>query len=252
MRRPFAVAATSWALLAIPLTLVFLVAVAAVTPEDLPGGVVFELAAASILALPLGLAVRRWRWPLYPAAAVSFLLTLIGLVSAATFPFGHPERFFDLAMTIAIALGPPVALVGSIAAIRRKDGSRGKRPALAALAAGLAAIAASGIFALVQGPIVVRASEPADVLAQGDLFLPTDFSVTAGDRVTFHVRNEDSWAHTFSIDELAIDRYVGPMADPNVTFTVDAPAGTELELYCAINGHEDMVGTIHVDEASET
>ncbi len=110
-------------------------------------------------------------------------------------------------------------------------------------------VATSGIFTVIQGPIVIRAGETAEVVAENDLFLPTDFSVVSGERVTFRVRNADSWAHTFSIDDLAIDRYVGPLADPKVTFTVDAPAGTQLRLYCAIRDHEDMVGTLYVDPA---
>jgi uncharacterized cupredoxin-like copper-binding protein len=247
----------SWALLGLPALLAFLVLVAALTPEDLPGDTVFSLAPAAVLGLVLGLSVRRWPRAAYPAAVFSLLLALMGGVRGAGFALRHPESFFDFAAAAGLLAGPAVALFATTTAIRRRFSASPEGPATqrarrvvgATAAVVLLAIAASGIVTAVRGPVVVRAGVAIDVLTARDRFLPDEFSVRRGETLTFRIHNEDSYAHTFSVDEAEVDSYIGPLADRDVKLTVPRSGASRLRLYCAIRGHEEMEGDLLMESS---
>ena len=63
----------------------------------------------------------------------------------------------------------------------------------------------------------------------------------------------DSYAHTFTIDDLEIDEYVPPQSDKLITFDIDVPSNSDgaakrrFVLSCSVTGHEEMVGTVVVE-----
>jgi len=67
------------------------------------------------------------------------------------------------------------------------------------------------------------------------------------------VRNTDSYSHSFTIDDLAVDEYIPPRTDRLLRLRVDIPRTLEaaaargLVLSCVVTGHEDMVGRVIVE-----
>jgi plastocyanin len=253
-RRTFAVQVASLSLLALPLTVLMLILAGLVFPGATDGPVVEILAPIAVLATPIGVALWIWGRPLILAVIFSVVMFLLGGVLGTSFALVRPERFFDFAPGILLIVALSLAVVASIAAlagrgneIERAPSSRSRAALRAVCAVAAVAIFASAALDLAQGPVVVSTGEATEVVTARDLFLPTEFKMNEGQRVSFRVRNQDSYAHTFSIDELKIDEYIGPLADKTVSFTARTEGGDPLRLYCAINGHESMVGRLFVE-----
>lgn len=116
------------------------------------------------------------------------------------------------------------------------------------LASAVALIAVGGLLmARSGGPLRLSAGRIETMVTFGDRFTPDALSVDAGGTVEIDVRNDDGYAHTFSVDELDVNTYLGPQAERRVTLRIPAElAGRTLHLYCAITGHGAMVGSIEV------
>jgi heme/copper-type cytochrome/quinol oxidase subunit 2 len=172
---------------------------------------------------------------------------------SAEYGFAHPESFFDFTTSLVIVVGPLLASIASVVAIvQRRRGTLDRAPrsgevrALQAVGACVVLLAViSGFLTVTQQATVVAAGDVTEVTLHDDRFRPHEFRVPAGDRVEFLLRNDDSYAHTFSIDALEVDEYVGPRSERIVAFAAEREG--PYELYCAIIGHEDMVGTILVE-----
>lgn len=263
MRRPFWIRVAVTSLFAVPVGLLALLAVLLGAGGRPPHGVIAPLAILSaVCAVVAGLLLWSRLWSgrfLIPAVVVCVLLALITAGISVEFGLTHPESFFDFVTSLVTVLGPLIAAAACVAAIaaRRKrtlrDGPRRtvRRAVLAVPATVVALGVVSGIATFAGGPAHVRAGDAVEVDTFNDRFHPEAFIVTEGERVEFLVRNADSYAHTFSIDELEVDEYIAPHAQRLVRFTVPRPdpGAAEVTLYCAIIGHEGMTGTIRVEEA---
>lgn len=95
-------------------------------------------------------------------------------------------------------------------------------------------------------PAVADAPEGAIVVeTRNDSFVPEEIRVPAAEHVEIFVVNRDPYAHSFTIEALEVDRYVGP--ESTLLVKVLVPARIErLELSCLVTGHEDMRGALVV------
>ena len=81
-------------------------------------------------------------------------------------------------------------------------------------------------------------------------FQPPDLAARAGDPVTVQLVNHGTSAHTFTIDELNVDRSLDPGQSATVTFT-PATSGT-FAFYCRFHGASGMTGTLTVSGAASS
>lgn len=260
MRRTFYLRATAIALLSVPVGVGALLAVLIAFGGGEAATIPVFLVSTSIIpqvCLVASAAVWWSRRALLPVVIVAGLMTLLGIYHSIWHGLNHPESFFDFSRSLVIVAGPLAATItGSLSYIERRRGRVGERPssravrsvfalpavvvALLATSAGMTLSASSGEIGSANAAVVV--------LAQ-DRFQPHNLDVETGE-VTFHIINEDSYAHTFTVDDVEIDQYVGPNAERLLTFEV--PDGTErLELYCAVLGHEEMRGALNVRRSQE-
>jgi uncharacterized cupredoxin-like copper-binding protein len=257
MKRLFFVRVAIRALWSVPLLVAGLVAISLAIGDDPPGQALGPMIAVSIFSLILGLLLRWSRRFLVPVAVFSALFTLVVVAGGSDYGLTHPESFFEFSAAVGSIAAMAVACVSAVIAIvkrRRKtldsEPTPRQRKVLRAIGAVVGvAIVASGGLAIAKGPLEVREGKPAKVITVNDRFLPWEFKVVEGETVRFEVTNEDNYAHTFSIDELDADVYLGPLAQRRITMDVEDTVGaSELRLYCAINGHEDMVGSVSVEK----
>jgi len=257
MERPFFVRVAVRALWSVPLLAAALVAISLAIGHDPPGQALGSMIALSIFCVVLGLLLRWSRRLLVPVAVLTALLTLIRVAGGSDYALTHPESFFEFSVMVGSIAALAVACVSSaIAIVKRRRRTLDSQPTprqrnvLRAIGAvvGVAIVVSAGLT-LATGPLEVREGRPASVTTVSDRFLPWEFSVVEGERVRFVVTNEDNYAHTFSIDELDVDVYLGPSARRTITTDIEYSEDTsDLRLYCAINGHEDMVGTLFVEQ----
>jgi plastocyanin len=207
----------------------------------------------SLLAALVAIVVLLTGRFLVPALVIAIpMFLLFGMLSVGE--FSHPESFADFVPAFWRFVGLGVAVVGAfVAMLQRRTGTL--RPAtprerLAVRLGVLALIAVSaGSFVLdrTSRTTIARADGAIVVNTLEDSFDPDDIDVEIG-RQRFLIRNDDSYAHTFTIDEVELDQYVAPRSDRLITVTFGR-TGT-YELYCAVTGHEDMTGDIEVGQSS--
>jgi cupredoxin-like protein len=246
MSRPFYARLAVWGFLLVALSYVLAGATGNLT------GVLGAIPPFGIIAVVLAVLIR-----------VTGRFLLVGLVFAILFAlafvtFGlqalnHIESFPDFAPALMRVIGSISAATGcSIARHQRRAGSlrpgtpaerrvmRVAAVALVALMAGSAAVTYTG-----SKTVDVGGRDAVLVITEGDEFVPSRFSFKPGASELILVRNRDAYAHTFSVDELTLDEYVGPRAEKLVRVRLPRRPG-RFELYCAIIGHETMTGTINV------
>jgi plastocyanin len=168
--------------------------------------------------------------------------------------FSHPESSADFVPAFWRFVGLGIALVAAIVAIRQRRAgtlvraSHSQRRIVGVGVLALIAVSA-GSFLLdrTSRTTIARADGAVVVHTLEDSFDPETIDVERG-RQRFLVRNDDSYAHTFTIDRLELDQYVAPGSDRFVTVTFDQEG--RYELYCAVTGHEDMTGVIEVGKTS--
>ncbi len=240
--RAFYVRLVVWGLLLVPASLV----VAGVGGNTTG---VFSVAGPAVVALVVAVLVRLTGRLLVPALIFAVLLFLLSLMSSEN-EISHPESFADFVPAIVRLVGLAAAVLGASVAIRqRKRGSlrraTGRERLGVRVAAGVLIAASVASFVLTSNArtTIARADGAIVVNTLEDSFDPDDLEVDAG-RVRFLVRNEDSYAHTFSVDNLEVDEYIGPRSDRIISFKAE-DAG-RYDLYCAINGHETMTGSLRV------
>jgi plastocyanin len=236
----------AFALLLFPASLV-IAGVAGNTPY------VFSFLPPAILAVIVAVVVLLTGRFLVPALVVATPMCLLfGLLGVGD--FAHPESFADFVPAFWRFVGVGVGVVAAVVAIRqRRSGTL--RPAtprerLVVRVGALVLVAVSaGSFVLdrTSRTTISRADGATVVNTLEDSFDPDDIDVEIG-RQRFLIRNDDSYAHTFTIDELELDQYVAPRSDRLITVTFGR-TGT-YELYCAVTGHEDMTGQIEVGQSS--
>ena len=197
------------------------------------------------------------------------LARVLGLVVAVlvammlfwtAFGLAAPDSFFDFVPGVLVIPGALTAVVAGIAAIRaqrRGDllprSGEGERKVMT-VGAGLVLVLAVASAALtLTGRETVDAAEADVTVAMSDFEFASDapeIELSAGDVVL--VRNDDPFAHTFTIDELDIDLQMGPGSEKLVTIPDDASG--EYVLYCEPHtsdvedpSDDDMAARIRID-----
>lgn len=236
--------------LLVPLSLVVQAAAGNVTAVfgTPPPFVVLTVVAAVVL-----LATKRFH---VPALVFAVLLTLVYLV-LGLFGLGHPDSFGDFAPSVLGIAGAMLAIVGTSKALgARRLGappaaSPNRRTNVWTAAGVLSAIAVTSAVQTVAQPAARAPAGAQLVTMKGDEFSPNVLRAKAGERMTVFVRNEDAYAHTFTIDEADVDVYVGPGRGRSVAFVVPQPAsgeggGRSVEFWCTVTGHDDMRGRLEL------
>lgn len=75
-------------------------------------------------------------------------------------------------------------------------------------------------------------------------FSPSTIGGSAGQKITFTVKNDGSAPHTFTIDSMTIDLTVQP--DNETTVDVTFPTSGTVEFYCKFHKNMGMTGTLEV------
>jgi plastocyanin len=75
-------------------------------------------------------------------------------------------------------------------------------------------------------------------------FSPSTIDGSAGQKITFTVKNDGSAAHTFTIDSMNIDVTVQPGDETTVDVTF--PSSGTVEFYCQFHKNMGMTGTLEV------
>ena len=186
---------------------------------------------------------------------LALLLFAIGEVVGGLPALGHPEGFSDFVPALLRAVGSVLAFTGTLLTqiqTRRargsptalRGGTRAEKRLLLAGAAVLVIIAVlSAVFTYTTNADLDAPPGAVVVKNRGDEFYPRDVRLDIG-RNQVLVVNNDSYSHTFSVDDLDLDVYIGPRANRLITF--NAAREGKFDLYCAVTGHEDMIGTIEI------
>ena len=232
------------------LLLIVLSVVVAFAAGNATGG--FAVAPPAMISLIAALLLIVTGRGLILAAVISFLaFMLFGVFEPLGDPLRHLESFSDFVPTLMRAIGSALGLVGSVVALlqsRRgpaalRHGSATEKRLVKIGTAGLVVVAVGSAVLTYTRNLEINAPPGASVVETvDDRFSPSELSLEEGPH-TILVVNRDSYAHTFSVDELDLDVYVGPRADRLITFDVPDDPGRH-DLYCAVTGHEDMTGTI--------
>ena len=79
-------------------------------------------------------------------------------------------------------------------------------------------------------------------------FGQTELRVQAGQEITLQLENDDTYAHSFDIDEMGL--HVEMPANDRVTTQFTAPEPGTYTIYCAVPGHREagMVATLVIEE----
>ncbi len=78
-----------------------------------------------------------------------------------------------------------------------------------------------------------------------DYFSPTYIKAAPGAQVTIDITNSGGIAHTFTIDELGIDKSFGRKGDKATVRVVAPAAGKSLVFYCKYHRDAGMQGAIY-------
>ena len=207
------------------------------------------LAVVVVLAAAIGwLIVKR---P-HRGRPIAFVVGVLALPYFANDPLRltHPGSAVDFVPMTLAAAGTLAAAVGSgISLVEHRRGSvrvpsGAERWTFRAAVVVLFAIEVFSVSATLAGRTRAATIEGVTVLvAERSRFRPDDIEVT-GDDVGVLVRNTDWVAHTFVIDELALDVYVGPRSDRMIAIPV-AAAG-RYRFVCTVVGHLGMDGSIEI------
>ncbi|MEX0874612.1 MAG: cupredoxin domain-containing protein [Actinomycetota bacterium] len=234
--------------------LIFLSVVLAGVSGNSPA--VFSFGPPAFLALIVGLVLWITGRGLIAALVLSvfaLFLFAIGEVLGGLPALGHPESFSDFVPALLRAVGSVMAFTGSLVALRQarrepaalRGGNQAEKRLIRITAVGLVALAAwSGVGTYSRNANIDAPPGALVVETLGDEFDPDEITWEPG-RQQVLIVNRDSYSHTFTVDDLDLDFYVGPRTDRLITFDVTEREG-EYELYCAVSGHEDMVGTVEI------
>ena len=191
------------------------------------------------IIVPWVAAFLVWRFGTW-AKIVAIVVALAGLATLFWTAFGlaYPSSFFDFVPGLLVIPGAIIAIVGSIAGMvaNRRGHLVAGREGGERRAIGIV-VAVVGVLAVVSAVLSVSSRSnvtTTDAAAQVEMknfeFDQASYSAPGGASVG--VRNEDPFAHTFTIDELGIDIHLGP--GDGVVVDLPAQAGTYV-LYCTLH-----------------
>jgi len=192
-----------------------------------------------LIVVPWVTAFLVWRFGTWAKiVAIVVALASLAMLFWTAFGLAHPASFFDFVPGLLVVPGAITTIVASIAGMvahRRghdvagRDG--GERRAIGIV------LAVVGVLAVVSAVLTISSRSTVtttDAAAQVDLksfkFDQTSYSAPGG--ATVAVKNEDPFAHTFTIDALGIDVNLGP--GDSVVVNIPAQAGTYV-VYCKLH-----------------
>lgn len=207
-----------------------------------------------IAAVGLAAAAITWTWS--KGIWVSLVLGL--LLELATFWFVFPlfQGFALSALDAVPALigfvGIWTAIIASILGVARRKNPRmfsdtTKRKLLIGVGVIVALAVASSALTVVNKETVSDADAAGAtslLMHNADEFSPTTLEATASEEVRLLVKNDDPFAHTFTLDKKGYDvnEVVGPGSEKIITFT--AKGAGKVEYVCEF--HDEMKGTLVV------
>ncbi len=191
----------------------------------------------------LGLAVmsRRERTG---AGIVAFggAAQFVAYLSFALPSLGMPNSPLDFIDAILGFLTTATMVVGGVALVRQRTGSPRRLAMSGAAIIGVAAVVAT-VGGLTASSDTLDEGE-IEVLAEGNLWVPTELVVASGD--TLHVDNQDPFYHAFAIPELGLE--VDLAGNTARDLPLDGAEPGIYEYVCPVPGHEAMIGTIEITE----
>lgn len=253
--------ATANALVAAALIIALVVFVLPNLDQPEPASYLPALTAFIAVAVLAGLAAAGWSgaprraWIWLVAALPPILVTLMYL-PLLSYDLTHPQTGVGFVVAVLTVAAGIAAIVGGLTAFRqaraRETGAASPRAKVTVATVGgilagsivtsLVASGAAGGSGAVEGTptttLVVAAAETK--------FAPTELSIGAAETLGLFVVNEDTFAHSFDIDELGI--HVQLPANSTTAVVVKPTGPGRLRYYCAIPGHVEagMVGTLVV------
>lgn len=226
-----------------------------VLPFD-PSAIAFSAPGIVLASLAAFLAWRFGTW----ARVVSLVIGILLLLATVAFGgIGLIASVFDFVPTLAGGLCGLLMVVGSVVAIRSRDGRPtfldGREQAVFGGAAAIAAVlgAVSGVLSFTADRTVDEADRVGAVEIAVDAFAFPEQPITipAGETTTVLLRNDDRYFHTITSDELGFDEGLNPGDEVLVEVTPQDP-GT-FQLWCRPHATENdgvwdgMVGTVSID-----
>jgi plastocyanin len=220
-------------------------------------GTVASLAFVAPFAIvSLVLAVLAWRLGMRMALTLG-IWAVLNLLFHGPFlvpALGRFNSFFDFGTVIPVIAALAVTAVAGVVAFvqQRKDAARaegtaGERRMLSGVAVIVVLLMAASGIANLAGLESVSAEERAGAIKvdmKNTEFDPAEIRIAAGQPARLVIKNRDLATHTFTVDTLGIDVSFIPGTEKIVDLSV-LNAGTYVYI-CAIEGHEEMKGTIVV------
>lgn len=206
---------------------------------DFEGDAVFFLVTA---AVPLvgGFIVLRFGHTIWAKIVGIVCAVLVGMALFWTaFGLAFPGSFFDFLPGLLVIPGAIIALVGCIAAlVANSRGKAAEAPADGERKTVRTVLAVVGVLALVSAVLTFTGKSSVDDAEAADAETVTlsDFEFDADSYnfapgTTILVRNDDPFAHTFTVEELDIDEALTPGKEILVEIPGDAEAG-DYTLFC--------------------
>lgn len=167
--------------------------------------------------VPLIAAFLVWRfglWAKVVGAVVAFLAA--GSLFWTAFGLATPQSFFDFVPGLLVIPGGIIAIVSCIsAAVASRRGNvttaaiGGERRALSVVLGAVVILAAlSAVMTLAGRSTVDAAQADTEVVLSEFEFDQEEYTFAAG--TTIHVRNDDPFLHTFTVEEWDVDEALGP------------------------------------------
>lgn len=192
-----------------------------------------------LIVVPWVAAFLVWRFGTWAKiVAIVIALASLAMLFWTAFGLAHPASFFDFVPGLLVVPGAIIAIVASIAGMvahRRghdvagREG--GERRAIGVVLAVIGVLAVvSAVLTITSRSNVSTTNAAAQVDMKSFEFDQTGYSVAGG--ATVAVKNEDPFAHTFTIDALGIDVDLGP--GDSVVVNIPAQAGTYV-VYCKLH-----------------
>ena len=89
-----------------------------------------------------------------------------------------------------------------------------------------------------------KSNATVDVEQDDFYFKPTFIKAKAGEKITFKVENEGGTDHTFTSDDLSVDKTLAP--GKSAKFTVTVPSdGAVFEFHCDFHESMGMIGAVY-------
>lgn len=216
-------------------------AVWSVALQGTAGSLIPPVAVIGLVFLGFAPFLKGERRVLGLAVAAFGVLAVAGNVEIILDELQHPESAPAFILNLLSLVGVSLAVVGGLAAFRRRPTG-----AIRTLAVG-----ATGVFvAATVASLAIAAGTESDTALTGDVEVTARQVMWAPETITIDssatglwIDNQDGIRHTFTIPQLGIDVDVPALKARRID--IDATPG-EYQIICTVPGHETMTGTLIV------